>query len=86
MRKTYSRKALIKYFEKLPPDSRPCTEGHHCPIGVFMGISNWAAERLDRPLSKQFDAATIYRESEGRSSWHRLTSSRIIKIAKSVKP
>ena len=88
--KKYTRKGLIRYFEKLPPRSRPCKAGA-CPIAVFMGpvfitrhVSPAAASTtaigFDPALAGVIDAR-LDNLIEG---WCRLTAARIVKIAKAA--
>lgn len=79
--KKYSRKALIRYFEKLPPRSRPCPENEEiCPL-VVAGFARTvdSAETKDKELTNALDAA-----SAERWDWHGLTAARIVRIAKSL--
>lgn len=79
MKKKYSRKALIRFFEKLPPRSKPC-KGDYCPIGFFLGIANsYEAAKYDKRLACAVDGASL---SAG--SWDDLTAARIVKIARSL--
>ena len=86
--KRYTRKGLIRYFEKLPPKSRPC-QTDVCPIATFMGpkfVANYpepadasvAAMRFDPLLASAIDA------SDDRDDWTTLTASKIVKIAKAA--
>ena len=85
--KKYTRKGLIRYFEKLPPWSRPCREDV-CPIATFMGpgfVASYtkpedasiAAEELDPFLAEEIDII------HG-GNWDNLTAARIVKIAKAA--
>ena len=73
--KKYSRAKLIRYFEKLPPRSRPCKEA--CPIATYLGL-DWSidAVRYDQRLAFAIDCLE--------SSWSDLTAARIAKIAKAA--
>ena len=78
--KKYTRKGLIRYFEKLPPRSKPCPL-HVCPImafsdGRFSGFD-------DCQLAMRFDHACNIRPI-GKRGWHNLTAARIVKIAKAA--
>ena len=76
--KRYTRKGLIRFYEKLPPSSRPCR--WLCPIAVYMHMeSSTDAMVLDPHLTGAIDAA-----SEGSSGWGNLTAARIVKIAKAA--
>ena len=69
--KRYTRKGLIRFYEKLPPRSRPC-QTDVCPIATFMGpkfVANYP---------EPADA------SDDRDDWTTLTASKIVKIAKAA--
>jgi hypothetical protein len=85
--KRYSRKALIRFFSKLPPRSRPCKQGL-CPIAVFMGrqfikrfpsdyCASTRAVELDEQLADAVDLSV-------ERYWDTITAARIVKIAKSL--
>jgi hypothetical protein len=83
--KKYSRKALIRFFSKLPPRSRPCKDGL-CPIATMLGLppgdyrgrSNHKAAQRDRLLAQEFDIQTM------NAMGYPLTAARIVRIAKSL--
>ena len=76
--KRYTRKGLIRFYEKLPLRSRPCKHG--CPIAVYMHMeSSTDAAFLDIALTGPIDAAVW--DSRG---WGNLTAARIVKIAKAA--
>ena len=87
--KKYTRKALIRYFEKLPPRSRPCKEA--CPIATFMGpefINNYdspeqastEAQFLDPALADCIDYSRYICDEP--NIWRRFTAASIVSIAK----
>ena len=82
--KKYTRKGLIKFFEKLPPRSRPCkplnpTSELRCPIGVFLDDDRWGiCAKHDPPVALAFDVVF------GIGEWDRLTAAQIVKIAKAA--
>lgn len=82
--KKYSRKALYRYFKKLPPRARPCgkdADGYYqCPIGLAFGVSLTEAMELDRNLTEAFD----HTGPPFSPDWRHLTAARIIKIIKQV--
>ena len=76
--KKYTRKGLIKFYEKLPPRSRPCK--WLCPIAAYMRMeSSSDAVLLDPYFSENIDAC-----SAGLVGWGNLTAARIVKIAKAA--
>ena len=86
--KKYTRKGLIRFFEKLPPRSRPCKEA--CPIAVFLGAkfiesrmsleaASIEAMEFDPILAERIDLASV---TDG--MWPKLTAAQIVKIAKAA--
>ena len=86
--KKYTRKGLIRFFEKLPPRSRPC-KPDVCPIAVFMGpgfIESYPAPGDASMGAIGFDncLADFIDEAAGLRGWGSLTAAQIVKIAKAA--
>ena len=90
--KKYTRKGLIRFYEKLPPMSRPCKHGA-CPIAVFMGpsfIASYESERvastaamwLDQVLADCIDSVDT--TVDNCDVWPRLTAAEIVELAKAA--
>ena len=82
--KRYSRKAFIRYFEKLPPRSKPCAGkvdkfgSRACPLVVSGFVdSNGEALYLDSELTAKIDVYCIWK-------WSLLSAARIVRIAKEL--
>ena len=77
--KKYTRKGLIRYFEKLPPRSRPCKVGD-CPIARYLKLdSSGAALEYDIALAVAFDKDKMH------PRWCDYTAAQIVKIAKAAR-
>ena len=73
--KKYTRKGLIRFYEKLTPRSRPCIA--YCPIATYLGTSSYDVLAFDLPLAIKIDRACAF-------DWASLTAAQIVKIAKAA--
>lgn len=75
--KRYSRKGLIRFFSKMPPDKRPCNR--RCPIATYMNLRgkmpNDRAANLDSFLADSID---------GYGPWNELTAKEIVELARTI--